>query len=144
MKFIIDGEQIDGKRTAMLIEPRWTGLDRTYIVFIGENSLYVAKGGGQFYYLDEKLLKEYIDMNVSREQFLRIDKFNFIISKDDISLVSYNRKKTWWTGSLPNHGTLTIIAKDTKKKKFILHHANDSDNLIKVLQGFFGDKMTIK
>lgn len=126
------------------LQPRWLGGDHLYHIFITSRAFCGAKVAGQFY--DEqsaetqlnplgilavpiikRLLRKrkeksriYDSIDPMSSAFLEADKNNFRILKEEVRHILINRKRSWWTASTPNSGTIKFVMLDGKTRKFIL------------------------
>lgn len=126
------------------LQPRWLGGDRLYHIFITSRAFCGAKVAGQFYdeqsaetelnqlgtlavpiiqqllcNLEEKI-RIYDAIDPMSSAFLEADKTNFRILKEEVRHILINRKRSWWTASTPNSGTIKFVMLDGKTRKFIL------------------------
>jgi hypothetical protein len=126
------------------LQPRWLGGDRLYHIFITSRAFCGAKVAGQFYdeqsaetqlnqlgpladpiiqqalcNLEEKI-RIYDGIDPMSSAFLEADKTNFRILKEEVRRILINRKKSLWTASTPNSGTIKFVMRDGKTRKFIL------------------------
>lgn len=126
------------------LQPRWLGGDRLYHIFIASRAFCGAKVVGQFYDLEsaetqlnqlgpladpliqqalcnlEEKIRIYDDIDPMSSAFLEADKTNFRILKEEVRRILINRKKSLWTASTPNSGTIKFVMRDGKTRKFIL------------------------
>ena len=104
-----------------LIKPRHTRGDITYKVIDKDGYYYFCRCGGQFYDIDPEVAEPKKGYLTTQELLAHKDSFR--LKKGDISGVKINSKRRKWTGSIPNNGSVVIMA--DKKHDFIIHAVND-------------------
>jgi len=126
------------------LQPRWLGSDRLYHIFITSNAFCGAKVAGQFYdgqsaqnqlsqlgvlaipiikwllRKHEEKRNMYDNLDPMSSTFLEADKHNFRILKEEVRRILIYRKRSWWTASSPNSGTIKFQMLDGKTRDFIL------------------------
>ena len=128
------------------LQPRWTGSDRLFKIFVADAALFGARVAGQIYDehvaqttliepagllgfalkpLVEKLLakrqdaeRRYETMDPRSPQFLKMDRANFRLDASSIRSAVLRRKKSRWTAS--NAGAVTLRLRNGTIKRFIL------------------------
>lgn len=72
-------------------------------------------------YVREDWAARYANANLDDLDSLKaIDKHNFSLTSDEVRSVQMRSRRTWWTGPLPNSGTLKFKLLSGKSRRFIL------------------------
>ena len=140
--------------TFYALQPCWWTLDRFYKIYVTDDALYGAVLTGQVFDEDsasmfivatsilapltkpwaDRLVKrrrereeKYDRMDPTSQDFLKEDKHNFSILKNDLFKVEVNKKsKTLWTGGLSVSGILQLTTHDMRTRRFILVASQDA------------------
>ena len=105
--------------TLFLIMPNKLKADVTYKVVQRGDFIYFCRCGGQFYGINPRIAQN----TFMTTQELLAHRQSFRLAKKEITHIKINTKVRYWTGNIPNNGSLTITAE--KDYKFILHGVND-------------------
>lgn len=110
----------------ILIKPNAFKVDMVYKVFIKDGGLFFCRVGGQFYEINELVF----DWTPDKEEAqLLSEKDNFKIPLKDINGITVRKKKSMWTGAIPNNG-VAEFALGGKKEKYILHPVTEYGCLV--------------
>jgi hypothetical protein len=130
------------------IQPRWTLPDRFYKIFVARGLLCGARVAGQVYdaevaalipALGHLLAKRarledlYDSADVTGEGFLTRDSANFRLEASAIESAEFRARRSWWTGGLPNLGSLKLRLEDGTHRKFILAARQDLSRIKSLL-----------
>ena len=107
------------KYAVYLIMPRKFKSDVTYKVVNKGDFIYFCRCGGQFYQIDQEIAK---NANLSDNELLS-HKDSFKIKKDEVNDVEVKSKIRYWTGNIPNNGSVNVVAE--QKLGFIIHAINN-------------------
>lgn len=122
-------------------EAHWLTLDVVYLIAVRSGAIVGARVGGQIVhvqhrepsnplsYVKPKLLVEYSQGAFLSDDFLQLDRKNFILSSAEIQEVEMSTRKSRWTGPLPNSGVLKIKSRNAQTRKLILLGKQDFDGL---------------
>jgi hypothetical protein len=100
-----------------LIKPRGFAPDIVYKVIVRGSDICFCRVGGQFYNIrhsEAEYNKNMSDMVFSR------DRKNFSHSVSEVTSLKIRKRRSLWTGKIPNNGIVTILL-GTKKEKYIIH-----------------------
>jgi hypothetical protein len=153
------------------LQPRWTGGDRLYKIFVTDSALCGARVAGQFYDADAAatqllapagflslflvpLVRTIVARRAQAEQlydmldpmglpFLTTDKHNFRLFAHEVRRVELRTKPSWWVGGLPNGGTLKLEQINGSVRTFILVGEQDSMHVQQLIRKLVGDVTTI-
>jgi len=122
-------------------EAHWLTLDVVYLIAVKSGAIMGARVGGQIThfqhtepsnplsYVKPRLLAEYPQGAFLADDFLQIDRKNFLLSSAEIREVEMSNRKSHWTGPIPNSGVLNIKRRNAQTKKLILLGEQDFDGL---------------
>jgi hypothetical protein len=125
----------------------WVMLNRTFEVFVTDTKLCAARVGGQVaspifvderlkdpqFYVRPRLLSRYDGIDPESLEFLKIDRANFQILREEICGIEHHRTK-WGMGAVPYSGRVLISLHDGTKREFVLVGMQDSRSIVKRLQ----------
>lgn len=87
-------------------------------------------------YVKNKHIEKLNGMELQSEDFLKVDKNNFQIKKNEILSVRYNPKKKWGMGNYPHDGRIEIVLKNGKKRELIILGNQSGKEITKILENW--------
>ena len=148
------------------LQPRWFGPDRLFKVFTLNDSISAGRVAGQFW--DERsahlqlvvstgilgvfalplvpwLMRRrrereafYDSLDPGSTEFISADSQNYMIHRSEVHSVVVRRRRSLWTGGIPNAGSVDIHLIDGSRKRLILLGDQDRTAVEAQLTGSLG------
>ncbi|EEG76274.1 MgtC/SapB family protein [Dethiobacter alkaliphilus] len=136
---------IDGRAVGnyfILVKNNTFSLDIVYLSFIHQAKLYGAKIGGQMYNVSGKLMEKYEGFQGDDNDFLSMDKHNFIIDAEEIKEVLY--QKRFQPQNSPFTGKLEILLQSGKAEKYYVHSGNHIPAMLMMFKNDLTENLVLK
>ena len=80
----------------------------------------------------------YDSLDPGSEAFVAADRRNFILTRDDTEEASVSRKRSLWTGGMPNRGSVRFTLRSGGRRRFIVVNDQDIGQVERALVGLLG------
>jgi hypothetical protein len=137
---IVDGISFADHPEFFLQKGNWAVV-HGYRVFIHQNVLYGARVELVGEKVHAKSIKKYASFNGTSEDFLALDRKNFIIYSRDVQRIEIDPRKSRKKVLMPDSGTLRLHMQNGEEISYVIYFASKASDLAEALKKHFSGEV---